>query len=69
MIPALTGKEPSANVIVEHYGTLLDGMVTEAGDETCITSLPVLGTRTIMGDRLDRERLAREVLEFAGTLR
>jgi LPPG:FO 2-phospho-L-lactate transferase len=69
MIPALTGKEPSAKVIVEHYGTLLDGMVTEAGDETCITSLPVLGASTIMGDRPDRERLAREVLEFAGSLR
>lgn len=69
MIPALTGKAPSASVIVEHYGTLLDAMVTETGDHTSITSLPVLGTNTIMGGRQDRERLAREVLEFAETLR
>ncbi|MCB9729690.1 MAG: 2-phospho-L-lactate transferase [Deltaproteobacteria bacterium] len=65
MIPRLASEPASAGAIRRHYGPLLDAVVVEAGDEGQVTDLPVLGTRTVMGDRSDRARLARELLAFA----
>lgn len=54
----------SAASVVRHYDGLLDAFVVEAGDEPDIP-LPTLATRTVMGDRADRARLATELLDFA----
>lgn len=66
MLRDVGGLEPSAAAIVQHYGDLLDAIVVERGDETGI-DIPTLATSTIMGDRDDRTRLAREMLDFAAT--
>lgn len=66
MIPRLASEPASAGAIRRHYGALLDAMVVEAGDEGLIADLPVLGAQTVMSDRADRARLARELLDFAG---
>ena len=73
MITHLTGRTPSARAVALHYrdryGDLLGGMVVERGDEAEVRDLlPVRATATIMGDRDDRARLAREVLTLAETL-
>jgi hypothetical protein len=39
--------------------------VVERGDEPTVSSMPVLGTATVMRSRDDRLRLAGEVLAFA----
>ncbi|MEZ4268970.1 MAG: 2-phospho-L-lactate transferase [Myxococcota bacterium] len=65
MIPRLASEPASAGAIRRHYGPLLNAMVVEAGDEGLVADLPVLGTQTVMGDRADRARLARELLDFA----
>lgn len=67
MVPALTGEAASAGFIARYYDDLLNGLVVETGDEADIAA-PTLATRTVMGDRGDRARLARELLDFAGTL-
>jgi hypothetical protein len=40
-------------------------MVVESGDEATVSSIPVLGTSTVMRSKDDRLRLAREVLAFS----
>jgi LPPG:FO 2-phospho-L-lactate transferase len=67
MIPALAGRPASAAAICAHYGELLSGIVVERGDGEGI-DIPVLATDTIMLERADRERLAREVLDFGASL-
>jgi LPPG:FO 2-phospho-L-lactate transferase len=64
MIGDLTGKTPSAGAVADHYRGLLNAMVVERGDESTVSSVPVLGTSTVMRSRDDRLRLAREVLAF-----
>lgn len=66
MVPALLGEPASAAFIARYYDDVLDGLVVESGDEGHI-ALPTLATATVMGDRADRARLARELLEFAET--
>jgi LPPG:FO 2-phospho-L-lactate transferase len=61
MIPTLAGREPSPGAIARHYDGLLHAMVIERGDER--PPLRALATSTVMRDRDDRARLAREVLE------
>ena len=68
MIPELTGQPATTAAIAAHYGTLLAGMVVEAGDEGGLGALPVLGTQTVMKTRADSLRLARELLVFAESL-
>jgi LPPG:FO 2-phospho-L-lactate transferase len=68
MIPALTGASPSAAAVARHYAGLLAGIVVERGDEAAVTALPAHATDTVMRSRADRERLAREVLEFAAAI-
>jgi len=65
MIRELTGEAASAGAVARHYRGLVRAMVVERGDEATVTSIPVLGTSTIMRSREDRVRLAREVLAFA----
>lgn len=67
MIPELTGKTATATAIAEHYGALLSGFVVEHGD-VGPEGLPTLATSTVMRDVEHRERLATEVLAFAGEL-
>jgi LPPG:FO 2-phospho-L-lactate transferase len=68
MIPALAGEAPTAGAVARHYGGLLAGVVVERGDEASVAGVPVYATATVMGDRADRTRLAREVLAFAAEL-
>ena len=68
MIRTLAEREPSAGAVADHYDGLLAGIVVEQGDEAEVKNLPVRGLSTIMGGGEDRERLAREVLKFAGEL-
>lgn len=65
MIPRLARRPADPNAIVAHYDGLVRGMVVESGDEASVSSVPVLGTQTVMGDLADRTRLARELLTFA----
>ena len=69
MITALTGKQPSARAIAEHYGELVHGMVVERGDELDMPGLRVFATDAIMSSRADRARLAGELLAYAEALR
>ena len=68
MIPQLTGAPPSATAVAAHYAGMLSAIVVERGDEAAVTGLPVLATSTVMRDRADRLRLARELLQFAESL-
>jgi LPPG:FO 2-phospho-L-lactate transferase len=61
MLASLAGVEPSAAAVAEHYGNLVQGWVVETGDGAGMHG-PVVETETVMGDRSDRARLAREVL-------
>lgn len=56
--------------IADHYRDLLDGLVLDTADEAQSGSLGVatMVTRTLMAGDADRERLAAEVLAFAGKL-
>jgi LPPG:FO 2-phospho-L-lactate transferase len=65
MIRDLEGESASAGAVARHYGGLLRAMVVERGDEGTVSSIPVLGTSTVMRSRDDRLRLAREVLTFS----
>jgi LPPG:FO 2-phospho-L-lactate transferase len=59
------GLEPSAAGVAEGYSGLLDGIVADEQVE----GLPCLVTDTLMDDREARVRLAKETLDFAGSLR
>jgi LPPG:FO 2-phospho-L-lactate transferase len=65
MIGELDGREASADAVAAHYGVLVRGWVIEHGDTV---EGPAYATATVMRDRDDRRRLAREVLEFARSL-
>lgn len=60
----------SALEIARHYRGIVDGLVVDAGDRHLAHQfeLPVLFTETLMSTLEDRERLAREVVQFANTL-
>ena len=60
----------SALEIARHYAGVIDGLVVDVGDRHLAEQfeLPVLLTETLMTSLADRERLALEVLRFAGTL-
>jgi LPPG:FO 2-phospho-L-lactate transferase len=56
--------------IAAHYHGLIDGLVIDEADASAqgVIDVPVLATRTMMHDMADRERLANEIIGFAGTL-
>ncbi len=64
------GMEVSAAAVAAYYGYLIDGFVHDVQDEGMAVEdgLALLCTDTMMHDAADRERLAREVLAFAGDL-
>ncbi len=60
--------------IARWYGDLLDGLALDTADVALAQEIEAMGVRTLvtdilMRDAADRERLAREVLAFAATLR
>lgn len=61
----------TTEAIAAHYRGLIDGLVIDEADaaDADKAGLPVLVTRTLMRDIADRERLARDVIAFAGTLK
>lgn len=61
----------SALTIARHYGDVIDGFVLDQADAHLAAEfdVPVHTTRTLMGTLQDKQRLAREVLEFAQSLR
>jgi LPPG:FO 2-phospho-L-lactate transferase len=61
----------SSAAIAQHYADFIDGFVLDRADATLVSELScsVLVTDTLMVTLKDRKRLAREVLEFAATLR
>jgi LPPG:FO 2-phospho-L-lactate transferase len=61
------GMPVSAATVASYYGDLIDGFVLDEQDKTHSDGIAcsTLVTDTIMQDRSDRERLAREVMEFA----
>ncbi len=67
MIESLAGRPPSTAAIAAHYGDLLDVLVHERGDDAP-AGVATLATATVMGDRADRARLAREILDLARRL-
>lgn len=67
------GHEVSARGVARIYGTLIDGLVIDETDRALTPEIELLGVRvlvtgTVMGDGPDRERLAREILDFARSL-
>jgi LPPG:FO 2-phospho-L-lactate transferase len=67
------GHEVSALGVSRLYGELIDGLVIDEADRELAPEIALLGTRvlvtaTVMGGEDDRQRLGREVLDFAGSL-
>ncbi len=64
------GLEPSAAAVARTYGHLIDGFVYDCQDEGMAAEdgLALLCADTMMTGAAERERLAREVLAFAGEL-
>jgi LPPG:FO 2-phospho-L-lactate transferase len=64
------GLEASAAAVAAYYGHLIDGFVYDAQDAGMAAEdgLALLCTDTLMTGAAERERLAREVLGFAGAL-
>jgi LPPG:FO 2-phospho-L-lactate transferase len=54
--------------LVGYYDGLLDGLVIDEADRECVAEedIPLLVTRTLMQSAEDKERLARECLEWVG---
>jgi len=68
------GLNSDAVAVARHYGALLDGFVLDSSDadsEEAVRALgvDVLVTDTVMQTLADKERLARDVVAFAATLR
>jgi LPPG:FO 2-phospho-L-lactate transferase len=71
---AAMGREVSAVGVAAWYGDLLDGMVIDLQDAALAPRIEALGVRTlvtntVMASVADRVRLARDVLQFAASLR
>lgn len=62
------GSEPSAAAVAAYYGHLIDGFIYDCRDTGMAADdgLALLCADTLMNTPTDRERLAREVLAFAG---
>jgi LPPG:FO 2-phospho-L-lactate transferase len=67
------GQEPTALAVARHYADFLDGFVIDRVDADQRADIERLNTRVLVTDILmrdwdDRERLARETLDFARTI-
>jgi LPPG:FO 2-phospho-L-lactate transferase len=69
-IMAELGIAATTQTIAAHYRGLVDGLVIDENDadDRAQIDVPALATRTMMKDVEDRERLARDVVDFADTL-
>jgi len=69
-IMAELGIAASTRAIASHYRGLIDGLVIDEddADDRVQIGVPVLVTRPLMKDIADRERLARDVVDFADTI-
>ena len=70
---ATLGHEVSALGVARLYAGLIDGLVVDEVDRELVPAIELTGPRvlvtaTVMGDEMDRRRLAAEVLDFAATL-
>jgi LPPG:FO 2-phospho-L-lactate transferase len=65
MLHTLAGAPASPASIAAHYGSLLNGLVGEVGDELPVQRLPCHAAHTVMTTRAASLELAREVLAFA----
>lgn len=68
------GIEPSALAVAQRYNGLIDGFVLDQldaahGDEIRALGIAVLVTDTVMKSEADRERLAREIINWVTRLR
>jgi LPPG:FO 2-phospho-L-lactate transferase len=68
------GIAPSAEAVAQRYSSFLDGFVFDQRDHALQPRIEALGitpylTDILMRDRMDRCRLAEEVLEFGRSLR
>ncbi len=68
MIPQLAHEPASAAAVANHYRGVLRGLMVERGDESGIAGVKVATSQTIMRDKDDRLRLARELLAFGETV-
>lgn len=70
-IMAELGLPANAAAVADHYASLVDGFILDAADASLAGAIevPVMTTQTVMNSLEDRERLAREALEFARSLR
>lgn len=61
------GLPTTSKAIADHYGSLLDGLIIDSTDtdQAGTVATACLATPTLMQNDADKERLAREVLEFA----
>ena len=71
--PGRLGHEVSALGVARLYAGLIDGLVIDEIDRELVpaielSGLRVLVTATVMGDEVDRKRLAAEVLDFTAEL-
>jgi LPPG:FO 2-phospho-L-lactate transferase len=64
------GSEPTALAVAQHYGSLLTGFVLDRLDAHLApqAGLPTLVTDTLMRTGQNRRRLAKDVLNWVGTL-
>jgi LPPG:FO 2-phospho-L-lactate transferase len=67
MIAEIEGVEASAEAVAMHYEGLLDGYAVHPGDEFAAPSA-LLSTNILIQSPEDRVVLARELIEFAGSL-
>lgn len=70
---ATLGHDVSALGVARLYGERVDGMVIDEADRALVRAIEALGqrvlvTRTVMGDEVDRQRFAAEVLDFSASL-
>jgi LPPG:FO 2-phospho-L-lactate transferase len=68
MLLQIAGCEPSAEVVAMHYDGLLDGYAVHPGDAFA-APFPLLETNILIQSREDRLVFARDLIEFARSLR
>jgi LPPG:FO 2-phospho-L-lactate transferase len=67
MIPELSGREPTAQAVADHYEGLLDGFAVHPGDGF-EAPFPIVETNILIQSREDRVDFARKLLDFARSL-
>ncbi len=66
------GVTPGAAALTDHYAGLVDAILCDDGDPSAgetVNGIELIAADTLMRDNADQQRLAREVLALAATLR